>query len=102
MTKILKKKTKQPLLPPEGLEPDVDLPGAHPGVPGVPILRTTSLLAIGALLRELPTIIEKAAACKDLWTGSGPTRSVDGSVSIVCIKDVGNFWLGMLTTTVLK
>ena len=25
-----------PPLQPEGLEPDIDLPGAHPGVPGVP------------------------------------------------------------------
>ena len=51
-----------PALPPEGLEPDADLPGAHPGVPGAPVSRATSLPAVGALLRELSAIIEKAAA----------------------------------------
>ncbi|KAF0032178.1 hypothetical protein F2P81_014468 [Scophthalmus maximus] len=52
--------------PPEGTEPDDDSAGTHPGVTGVPVSATASLPVIGALVHDLPGIIKRAAAYKNL------------------------------------
>ncbi|AWO95829.1 Hypothetical protein SMAX5B_017544 [Scophthalmus maximus] len=49
-----------------GMEPDDNSPVAHPGIPGILIYKSAALPAFGALVHELPGIIDGAAAYRNL------------------------------------